>query len=219
MATTQRSGLEGRYSGRFSGFQGVTAAGLRASESAGNVADQLNTARGMLKSQEENIGQLFSTAEEMVHGIDTFQQMSQVQQVRNIPAPPAEVRESKGKQLGYVQLCMRFMQAGLIHFMEEMITARNRVQQLEAEINRISEYDGDLPIVGALQHIDLEQLEESERQNKGTPLTEKEKRADSPLQEEKKMEQPAKPKVDATSSPSPTPQSKLRKTETKNLKK
>nr|WKE35292.1 hypothetical protein [Plasmopara viticola lesion associated mononegaambi virus 9] len=219
MANSQRSGLEGRYAGRFSGFQGVTAAALRTSESAGNVADQLNTARGMLKSQEENIGQLFSTAEEMVHGIDTFQQMSQVQQVKNIPVPPSEVRESKGKQLGYVQLCMRFMQAGLIHFMEEMITARNRVQQLEAEITRISEYDGDLPIVGALQHLDLEQLEESDRQNKGTPLTEKEKRVDSPLQDEKAPEPAIKPRVETPSSSSPTPMSKLRKTDAKNLKK
>lgn len=219
MANSQRSGLEGRYAGRFSGFQGVTAAALKTSESAGNVADQLNTARGMLKSQEENIGQLFSTAEEMVHGIDTFQQMSQVQQVKNIPVPPSEVRESKGKQLGYVQLCMRFMQAGLIHFMEEMITARNRVQQLEAEITRISEYDGDLPIVGALQHIDLEQLEESDRQNRGTPLTEKEKRVDSPLQDEKTPESTIKPRVEAPSSSSPTPMSKLRKTDAKNLKK
>lgn len=219
MANSQRSGLEGRYAGRFSGFQGVTAAALRTSESAGNVADQLNTARGMLKSQEENIGQLFSTAEEMVHGIDTFQQMSQVQQVKNIPVPPSEVRESKGKQLGYVQLCMRFMQAGLIHFMEEMITARNRVQQLEAEITRISEYDGDLPIVGALQHLDLEQLEESDRQNKGTPLTEKEKRVDSPLQDEKAPEPATKPRVETPSSSSPTPMSKLRKTDAKNLKK
>lgn len=219
MANSQRSGLEGRYAGRFSGFQGVTAAALKTSESAGNVADQLNTARGMLKGQEENIGQLFSTAEEMVHGIDTFQQMSQVQQVKNIPVPPSEVRESKGKQLGYVQLCMRFMQAGLIHFMEEMITARNRVQQLEAEITRISEYDGDLPIVGALQHIDLEQLEESDRQNRGTPLTEKEKRVDSPLQDEKTPESTIKPRVEAPSSSSPTPMSKLRKTDAKNLKK
>jgi len=219
MATSQRAGLEGRYAGRFASFQGVTAASLRTSEAAGNVADQLNTARGMLKSQEDNIGQLFSTAEEMVHGIDTFQQMSQVQQVRNIPVPPSEVRESKGKQLGYVQLCMRFMQAGLIHFMEENISTKNRIQQLEAEITRISEYDGDLPIVGALQHLDLEQLEESDKQARGTPLTEKEKRVDSPLQEEKTPENVAKPKPEVPTSSSPTPQSRFRKTDAKNAKK
>lgn len=213
-----RTGVEGRYANRFSGFQGVTAVALRTSESAGNVADQLNTARGMLKSQEENIGQLFSTAEEMVHGIDTFQQMSGVHQVKNIPVPSQEIRESKGKQLGYVQLSMRFMQAGLVHFMEEMITARSRVQQLESEITRISEYEGELPLVGALQHLDLEQLEEADKASRSALLTEREKRTDSPLQDDKSAS-PSTPKQEQPTTPSSNPQGQLKKTNTKTVKK
>jgi hypothetical protein len=154
-----RTGIEGRYGDRFVKFNAITGETIKANDAARKTADQLKTALAVISSQESNITALFSTAEELVQGITTFQQMSGSKQVRNLPLPTEDIRASKGKQLGYVQLTMRFMQSGLIHFMEQMINATDHVSDLEALIQGIADAETEVPIVGDLQYLDLDQLE------------------------------------------------------------
>lgn len=154
-----RTGLEGRYANRFARFSEVTGEVLKARDDAQSLPQQLTLARGIIQGQEKNIQHLLSTAEEMIRGIDTFQHTSGRRQVRNMPAPSQEIRDSAGKQLGYIQLTMRFLQSGLLHFMEEMISAQDRLDSLEGFVKELSLTSTDIPLIGELQQLDLDSLD------------------------------------------------------------
>jgi len=154
-----RSGLEARYSNRFAKIENSSGNIIKAIDSIGNVADQLKTARAIVATQETNIKALGSTAEEMICGLNTFQDMSGVNLVKNIPTPSAEVKASYGKTLGYVQLTMRFLQSGMLHFMEETLSAKQRIADLEKIINQVADYEGEVTLIGELQSLDIDQLE------------------------------------------------------------
>lgn len=154
-----RSGLEGRYTNRFARFNAPTSETIHARDDAQSLPSQLSLARGVIQGQEKSIQQLMSTAEEMIRGIDTFQHNSGRKQVRNMPAPTSDIKESAGKQLGYIQLSMRFLQSGLLHFMEEMLSAQDRLDSLEKFIKELSSAKMDIPLIGELQQLDLDALE------------------------------------------------------------
>jgi hypothetical protein len=154
-----RSGLEARYSNRFAKIENSSSNVIKAIDSIGNVADQLKTARAIVSTQETNIKALGSTAEEMICGLNTFQDMSGVSLVKNIPVPSADVKASYGKTLGYVQLTMRFLQSGMLHFMEETINAKIRIADLEKIVSQVADYEGEVTMIGELQSLDIDQLE------------------------------------------------------------
>jgi len=159
MSSTNHSGLEARYLNRFSGLRPQTGAALKNYDSASNVAEHLTLARASVKTQERNIGNLFATAEELVAGINTTQQMLGRTFVKNMPQPTAEIRDSPSKQLGYVQLSMRFFQAGVMHFMEEMAEADQRIEHLEKLSATLAEYDVDADLIGEMVSLDLDSLD------------------------------------------------------------
>lgn len=153
------STAESRYLGRFSSLKKQTGESLKNIDSAGNLTEHLSGARASLAAQEKNTRALFNTACELVAGIDTSQQMFGHTFVKNMSLPPAIVQESPSKQLGYVQLTMRFLQAGIVHFIEQMSEASDRIETLERHLSKLAEYDEDLDLLGEMESFDLDQLE------------------------------------------------------------
>lgn len=151
--------MESRYTNRFRGLGEKTGQQIKDLDSAGNLTEHLRHAKGSLEAQRENIKDLLATATEMIKGITTHQQMMKTDLVKNIPLPSAQVMASPSMQLGYVQLTMRFLQAGLVHFMEETHSAQERINSLEKTIGTLAESDQDLDVIGKLQHLDLDMLE------------------------------------------------------------
>jgi hypothetical protein len=154
-------GMESRYLNRFSKIKQQTGDSIKNYDSAGNLAQHLVTAKASIKTQEENTHKLFMTAQEMVAGIDTTQQMFGHTFVRNMPQPSQAIKSSPSQQLGYVQLTMRFLQAGVLHFMEQMDEATNRIEHLEGLLSKLAVYDEDVNVLGEIQALDLDQLEKS----------------------------------------------------------
>lgn len=155
-----QSGLESRYFNRFSGIKKQSGDSIKNIDAAGNLTEHLTTAKASLKAQEKNINELFSTAQELISGIDTCQQMFGHTFVKNMPLPTETIKSSPGKQMGYVQLSMRFLQAGVVYFMEQMSDAEERIDQLEKLVKKLSEYDEEVDLIGDLQRLDLENLEQ-----------------------------------------------------------
>jgi archaellum component FlaC len=155
------SGLENRYLARFTKLRPQTGENLKNIDSAGNLTEHLTQARASLKTQNDNIQKLMSTAQELIAGIDTTQKMFGHTYVRNMPLPNQDILQNRSKQWGYIQLTMRFMQAGIIHFMEEMSDATERIEQLERVISRLAPYDEEINILGELQSVDLDDLEKN----------------------------------------------------------
>lgn len=157
------SGMEGRYTNRFTKLKQQTGDSIKNYDSAGNLAEHLTTAKASLKAQEKNTKDLLATAQEMIIGIDTAQQMFGHTYVKNMPLPSAAIRESPSKQLGYIQLTMRFLQAGVVHFMEQMSEATDRIEHLEKILSKLAVYDEELDLLGEMQALNLEQLEAEEK--------------------------------------------------------
>jgi hypothetical protein len=153
-------GPEARYLSRFSKIKQQSGESIKNIDSAGNVTQHLTEARASLRAQEANTKALFATAKEMIAGIDTTQQMLGHTFVKNMPQPTKEINESMGKQLGYVQLSMRFLQAGVVHFMEQMSDATDRIEHMEKVIKSFADYDEEVQILGDLQSLDLDSLEQ-----------------------------------------------------------
>jgi len=160
---TTYQGTESRYLNRFSKIKQQTGNSIKNYDSAGNLTEHLSNARASLKAQEKNTKDLFSTAQELIIGIDTCQQMFGHTFVRNMPLPSTTIKESPSQQLGYVQLTMRFLQAGVVHFMEQMDEATDRIEHLERLLEKLAVYDQDIDIQGELQPLDLDQLEADEK--------------------------------------------------------
>jgi len=160
---TTYQGPESRYLNRFSKIKQQTGNSIKNYDSAGNLTEHLSNARASLKAQEKNTKDLFSTAQELIVGIDTCQQMFGRTFVRNMPLPSTAIKESPSQQLGYVQLTMRFLQAGVVHFMEQMDEATERIEHLERLLEKLAVYDQDIDIQGELQPLDLDQLEANEK--------------------------------------------------------
>lgn len=153
------SGLESRYLSRFTKLNPQSGRSIKNYDSAGNVADHLTQAKASLKAQEANTKSLFNTAQELVAGIDTTQQMFGHNFVKNMPLPNQAIKESPSQQLGYVQLAMRFFQAGVVHFMEQMVDAQERISHLESLVEKLALYDEEISPLGDIQALDLDQLE------------------------------------------------------------
>lgn len=151
--------MESRYINRFKTLGNPTGEQIKNRDSAGNLTAHITNARATIATQKQNIGDLFATSQELVTGINTHQQMIGFDLVKNIPLPTDEIKKSPSSQLGYVQLAMRFLQAGVLHFSEQLISAQDRIDSLEKTIASLAEYDEDLDIIGRLQTLDLDTLE------------------------------------------------------------
>lgn len=162
---------ESRYSGRFGTLKRQTGESIKNIDSAGNLTEHLQGARASLAAQEKNSRTLFNTACELVAGIDTSQQMFGHTFVKNMSLPPPSVQDNPSKQLGYVQLTMRFLQAGIVHFMEQMSEASDRIETLERHLSRLAEFDQELDLLGEMESFDLEQLESAVERKTGDPVT------------------------------------------------
>jgi len=155
-----QQGLEARYLSRFQKLNPTSAKSIKEYDSAGNLTEHLSSARASIKAQEKNISQLFGTAQELVAGINTTQQMLGHSFVKNMPLPAQAIKESPGQQLGYIQLTMRFFQTGIVHFMEQMVDAEERINHLERMMGKLAEYDQDIEVLGDMQDLDLDKLEQ-----------------------------------------------------------
>jgi len=155
------AGPETRYLNRFQKLSPQTGTAIKNYDSAGNLTELIANARASINAQERNTKELFATAQELVAGIDTTQQMFGHTFVKNMPLPTGAIKESPSQQLGYVQLTMRFFQAGIVHFIEQMSDAQDRIEHLETLIGKLSEYDSDINILGEMKSLDLDQLEQS----------------------------------------------------------
>jgi hypothetical protein len=151
--------MESRYTNRFRSIDEKTGTQIKNRDSAGNVTEHLTTAKGSIAAQQKNIQDLFSTSREMVTGINTHQSMMGTELVKNIPLPGPQIQQSAANQLGYVQLSMRFMQAGLLHFMEQVCQAQNRIEELESTIAKLAEFDEEINILGQMNVLDVDSPE------------------------------------------------------------
>lgn len=154
--------MESRYTNRFRGISEKTGEQIKNHDSAGNLTERLTNAKGSIAAQQRNIADLFATAREMITGINTVQSMIGVELVKNIPLPGLVITESAANQLGYVQLTMRFMQAGLLHFMEQTHDAQVRISQLEKMIEKLAEYDSEVDMIGLMKTLDVDSPELSQ---------------------------------------------------------
>lgn len=153
-----RNGLEARYADRFSKYAGTTDDHLRKVDRARQTTDDLRTAVGVVDTQKENIDQLFLAAETMVKMIDNFQRESGAKQVQNIPLAGESIKASYGKKLGYVKLSMKFVSAGMLHFMETALEMKADLQAKDAVIASIAEHTVKVPIIGSLTEVDFDEL-------------------------------------------------------------
>lgn len=153
-----RNGLEARYADRFTKYAGTTDDYLKKADQARQTADNLRTAVGVVDTQKENIDQLFLAAEMMVKMVDDFQRESGSKQVRNIPLAGESIKASYGKKLGYVKLSMKFVSAGLLHFMETVLTMQDDLRAKEAVIKAIAEDSIEVPIIGSLTDVNFDEL-------------------------------------------------------------
>lgn len=151
--------MESRYLNRFQSIKDKTGSQIKNQDAAGNLTERLTHARGSIEAQQQNTRDLFSTAQEMIVGINTHQNMMGVEVVKNIPLPSEQVKKSYASQLGYVQLCMRFLQAGVLHFMEQTYHAQNRISELERTMSQLAEYDGEIDVLGLMTTLDIDTLE------------------------------------------------------------
>lgn len=151
--------MESRYTNRFRTIGESSGQHLKNVDSAGNVTEHLSLARGSIQAQQENIKDLFATAMEMITGVNTHQSMLGTELVKNIPLPSDKIKGTYGNQLGYVQLSLRFLQAGLLHFMDQTCDAQHRISQLEKFVENIAAYDSEVSLVGRMNNIDIDSLE------------------------------------------------------------
>lgn len=151
-------GAEARYLNYFKRIPAVTTETLATYDKSLNVATQLTIANGSIEAQQRNAKSLFSTAKEMVVGIKTLQDMSGIQYVERLPYPPAGIEESPGKMLGYVQLILRFLQAGLLHSLEEVQRAEERIKAADSRATQLAAYDVEPLALGDIVDIDFESL-------------------------------------------------------------
>lgn len=156
--TSVRTGLEARYADRFTKYVGTSSESIKRVDEAKKVADELRTSAGVIDTQTENINELFTVAEMAVKTIDNFQRQSGKRQVNNIPLPSESIKTSAGKKLGYVKLCMKFMNAGLLHFMEQSMSLEDEVKERNNVIRAIAGEIRSVPIIGKLQELDLDDL-------------------------------------------------------------
>lgn len=144
---------------RFARFDPAPAEFTKAVDDTGNLAENFKIARAVADTQRENTAKLLATAEEMIIGITTLQNNMGIEMVKNIPPPTSEVRESPSKSLGYTRLTMRFLQSGLLHFMEQMYQANQEIKALRAHITKLSEYNEEVSLCGELHDVTIDMLE------------------------------------------------------------
>jgi len=153
-----RTGLENKYASRFQKYVGTSDDTLKHTDDARKVVDDFRTSIGVIDTQTDNINDLFAVAEVFVKTIDDFQRQSGHRQVRNIPLPGESIKQSPGKKLGYIKLSMQFMNAGLLHFMEETLALQQEIKERDNLIRAIAAETRDIPIIGRLQDISLDDL-------------------------------------------------------------
>lgn len=151
--------MENRYINRFKGINSTSSDTIKAVDASGTLTERLREAQGSLRTQAENTKKLVATAQEMITNISTFQDMVGRQYVINLGTPTAEIMASPGKQLGYVQLVMRFLQAGMVHFIEELHNAGHRIENLESHIGKLAQTDQEIELLGELQSLEISDLE------------------------------------------------------------
>lgn len=161
--------MEARYLNRFRSIGEKTGSQIKNQDSAGNLTERLTHARGSISTQKQNIGDLFGTSIEMITGINTHQQMMGVELVKNIPLAGENIRKSPSDQLGYVQLTIRFLQSGLLHFMEEMYNAQVRISELEGTMTKLADFDSEVEIIGRLKELDIDTLESNTQSTRRPP--------------------------------------------------
>lgn len=155
---SMRTGLEARYADRFRGYAGTTDESLKSADDARKTADSLRTAAGVVDAQKENVDDLFVTAELIVTMINDFQRESGVKQIRNVPLANEAIKSSHGKKLGYVKMSMQFVSSGLLHFMDMTLQMREDLKTKDRIIQSIADNRVEVPILGRLTEIDLDDL-------------------------------------------------------------
>lgn len=153
-----QAGPEIRYRAQFRKVLQPTGASIAAFDKSGNVAGQLTLANGCIETQKKNIEDLYSTAREMVIGIRTYQDTHNLDIVNKLPIPSSDFASSTGKQLGYVQLVMRFLQAGVIHLVEQMTEAEARIKTANQHMENLAKYDEEPSVIGEIEEIDFESI-------------------------------------------------------------
>jgi hypothetical protein len=151
--------MEARYTNRFRSIEEKTGSQIKNRDAAGNLTEHITHARGSIAAQQQNIRELFATSREMITGINTHQNMIGVDLVKNLPLPGPVIQDSMSNQLGYVQLTMRFMQAGMLHFMEQVYNAQIRISELESTLEKLAQYDDEMTIIGKMNVLDIDSLE------------------------------------------------------------
>jgi len=151
--------MESRYLNRFQTIKEKTGEQIKNRDAAGNLTERITHAKGSIEAQKQNTRDLFSTAQEMIAGINTHQGMMGKEMVKNMSLPTDKIKTSPSSQLGYVQLTMRFLQAGVLHFMEQTYNCQQRISELEADIARLAAYDTDIDVLGHMVTLDIDTLE------------------------------------------------------------
>lgn len=195
---SMRNGLEARYADRFTKYVGTTDDYLQKADQARQAAGNLRTAVGVVDTQKENIDQLFLHAEMMVKMVDDFQRESGSKQVRNIPLAGDSIKASYSKKLGYIKLSMKFISAGLLHFMSMTLEMKDDIASKEAIIKAIAEDSMEVPMIGSLVDINLDDL------GSDSPIVETKLPLDHDTDEDSILSSPG-PSSTAATTPSNTP--------------
>jgi len=153
-----KTGLEARYADRFRAYAGTNDDTIKQVDEAKKTTESLRLASGIVDTQKENIKELFTQAEMMVKLVNDFQRNSGVKQVKNIPLPGASIKASPGKQLGYVKLCMNFISAGMLHFMEMTLQMKDDLDSRDQVIKMIAEHRAEVQTLGSIIDVELDEL-------------------------------------------------------------
>jgi len=146
-------GLEARFSGRFTRTKGPNAKNLSDIDEVKTMAENFKIQQAIISTQKENIKVLCDLCSEIISGLTVFQQQSGVRQINNIYLPSAEIRNSSGKQLGYVKLCLQFLSAGVKHFMEENINLTTEIREKASLLSALAQYSEDVEILSEIEEL------------------------------------------------------------------
>jgi hypothetical protein len=153
-----RSGLEARYASRFSKVSGTSSSSLKHTDDARKLVDEFRTSSDVIATQEQNIKELFYTAETMLKTIEDFQMKTGEKQVNNIPLPGPSIQNSYGKKLGFIKLVMQFCNAGMLHFMEQTLELKDDIDNKDSLLRAIAGEYRETRVLGSIQTVEIEDL-------------------------------------------------------------
>jgi hypothetical protein len=148
------SGTENRFSGRFSYFTGGEYNAREVDLKHDEATQSYQLAAASTLAQSKNLAVLLTTCEEALQAINKLQLASGEKMVALMPAPTESIKKSPAKSAGYVKLCVEFLTAGLLHYMENGYDLSKELRVCQKQLQLRSEISYDFEPMGELEELD-----------------------------------------------------------------